>query len=359
MSHPGGVVTEPSFQHVIRLSDDVGIFEHAEGSVPRRHLGYCLDDVARALVVTLRQADPSSEVRSLAGRYLAFVGRAQAPDGRFHNRLRPDRTWADAPGVADWWGRALWALGTAAARGLTAESRREATRRFELSAHLRSPHSRSMAFAALGAAEILAFDPGHRSARQLLTDAVTLIGRPGSVSEVGRPGSVSEVGRPGRAETWRWPEPRLRYANAALAEVVIAGGEHLGDRDMLADGLDMLGWLLDTESLAGHLSITPVGGWSLGETRPGFDQQPIEVAALADACLRAWRVTGDARWATAVTMAVDWFLGDNDAGCALYEPNTGGGYDGLEPRGCNSNQGAESTLAMVATFQAGHLLAGR
>ena len=94
----------------------------------------------------------------------------------------------------------------------------------------------------------------------------------------------------------------------------------------------MLGWLLDLETRDGHLSVTPVGGWALGERRPGFDQQPIEVAALADACARAFRLTGDARWAQGVERAVGWFLGDNDAGTPLYDPSTGGGYDGLHAR---------------------------
>jgi hypothetical protein len=94
-----------------------------------------------------------------------------------------------------------------------------------------------------------------------------------------------------------------------------------------------------------------VGGWTSGEARPGFDQQPIEVAALADACARAHRLTGDVRWARGVERAVGWFLGDNDAGTPLYDPVTGGGCDGLHVAGRNANQGAESTLAMIATLQ--------
>ena len=35
----------------------------------------------------------------------------------------------------------------------------------------------------------------------------------------------------------------------------------------------------------------------------------------------------------------------------MFDPQTGGGYDGLERHGRNLNQGAESTLAMLATAQ--------
>jgi hypothetical protein len=116
-------------------------------------------------------------------------------------------------------------------------------------------------------------------------------------------------------------------------------------------GLDILEWLVDCETRDGHLSVTPVGGWSAGEPRPGFDQQPIEVAALADACIRAAAVDANAIWPDTVRAAVDWFQGANDAGAVMWDPATGGGFDGLHADGVNLNQGAESTLAALSTFQ--------
>jgi hypothetical protein len=170
--------------------------------------------------------------------------------------------------------------------------------------------------------------------------------------------AVKVIGAPGNDPRWRWPEPRLRYANALLAETLIAAGSLLDDNSALVDGLAMLGWLLDVETSGEHLSVTPAGGWALGELRPGFDQQPIEVAAIADACARAFALTGDQRWRDGITRAADWFLGVNDVHVALYDPVSGGGCDGLERNGRNENQGAESTLAMISTFQqAQHLLA--
>jgi hypothetical protein len=329
----------PSLDHVLRLTDDVGMFEHAEGSTPRRHLGYCVDDVARALVVAVRHPEQSPVVVELTQRYLDFVLSAQAPDGRCHNRLGLDRRWEDRPAIEDCWGRALWGLGTAAARATDPAVRRRAADGFARSARWRCNYRRAMAFAAFGASEILSVRPQDTSARDLLAAAARVVGRP--------TGNVA----------WPWPESRLTYANAALPEALIAAGEHLGDARMLADGLHLLGWLVDIETTDGHLSVTPVGGWSLGEGRPGFDQQPIEAAALADACARALRVTGDLRWAAPIEQAVGWFLGDNDTGTSLLEPTSGGGCDGLHVVGRNENQGAESTLALIATLQhAGQLV---
>jgi hypothetical protein len=82
------------------------------------------------------------------------------------------------------------------------------------------------------------------------------------------------------------------------------------------------------------------------------------VAALADACSRAATLTADDRWSAGVASAVAWFLGDNDAGLAMWDPATGGGYDGLRADGPNLNQGAESTLSLISTLQHGRSLVG-
>ena len=327
-----------AFDHLFRLSDSVGLFEHAELTLPRTEHAYCVDDVARGLLVVLREPKRTGQLAELAELYLQFVCAAQTADGRFHNRRGLDGRWQDDSTVEDCWGRALWGLGTAVARA--PGSAGVALRHFDLGAGLRSPWSRASAFAALGAAEVLAVRPDHVSARELLADAVTLIGAPAA------------------GASWRWPEQRLRYANAALAEVLIAAGSLLADARALADGLAMLTWLLDIETAAaGHISVTPVGGWALGEARSGADQQPIEVACLADACARAFDVTADPLWRRGVLACSDWFHGVNDASVPLLDPVSGGGCDGLEPAGRNENQGAESTLAMIATFQRAHRVA--
>jgi hypothetical protein len=112
-----------------------------------------------------------------------------------------------------------------------------------------------------------------------------------------------------------------------------------------------LEWLLRIETRDDHLSVTPAGGWSPQQPRLRHDQQPIEVAALADACARALRLTGDERWATGVRRAIGWFAGANDLGVLMIDVGTGGGFDGLGDRAASTNQGAESTLALLSTLQ--------
>jgi len=332
----------PVFDHLDHLSDERGLFEHAEHSTPRREHGYCVDDVARALVVVSREPNPSTTVTRLSRRYLDFVLAALDPSGMCHNRMGVDGSWRDDPALGDWWGRAVWGLGVAAASAETAGMRARALSGFRIAAQRRAPHVRSMAFAALGATALLVQRPDELAARELLADTVTAIWTDECDAE------------------WPWPESRLRYANGSLAEALISGGGALADDLVLHRGLDLLDFLLRVETRDGHLSVTPVGGRDRDHIGPAYDQQPIEVAALADACGTAFRVTLDTRWLIGIRLAWRWFVGDNDSATPMFDPDTGAGYDGLEPGGHNLNQGAESTLAMLSTAQqarrVGHLL---
>ncbi|MGA3218886.1 MAG: glycosyltransferase [Acidimicrobiales bacterium] len=331
---------EPSFEHVARMTDQYGTYEHADGTAPRPEHGYCTDDMARVLVVTTRQPSPSRLVSDLARQALRFVAEAQSARGDCRNRRDRRGQWQGPYEVGDAWGRSLWGLGTAAARSPNELVRQVALGHFERGARQRSRSPRAMAFAALGAHEILAAYPGHGGALDLLA------------------GTVGVVGIGATSTSWSWPEPRLSYANAALPEALIVAGAGLDRPELVHHGLHLLGWLLDHETAGGHLSVAPVGGCGPDDPRPGFDQQPIEVAALADACSRAAALTGDDRWAAGVASAVAWFLGDNDAQAPMWDPCSGGGYDGLRADGPNLNQGAESTLSLISTLQHGRSLVG-
>jgi hypothetical protein len=321
------------------MTDDRGTFEHADHTEPRRSHGYCADDMARLLVVAAREPDPGGVVDSLSRTAFRFLSDSQGVDGTICNRMTERGRWRGRRGVEDCWGRSLWAFGTAAARADADWMRQSALTMFEHGTEQRSPWPRSMAFAALGAAEVLSVKPSHRRALALLRDAAPVIGR-------------------ARADAaWPWPEQRLTYANAVLPDAMLAIGAALHRDDLVEEGLQLLEWLILRQTFAGHLSLVPVGGAEPGDAPQRFDQQPIEASTLADACARAAALTGDATWIEHLQRAIAWFLGDNDAASPMLDPATGGGYDGLEADGPNRNEGCESTLALISTLQHAHRLA--
>ena len=323
----------PVFTHLLALSDGHGLFEHAEHGVPRAEHGYCIDDEARAVVVLMREAVLEADAQALAQLLLTRVSGAITADGLCHNRHDHSGAWTDSPSLDDCWGRALWALGAAAAHAPAAPMRDQALRAFRRGARNRPVHPRPLAFAALGAGEVLAAHPEDPAARAILR----------SVADTVTAASWTP--------SWSWPSPRLTYANGSVAESVILAGHCLGDGRVLDLGLELLGFLLRSETRDGHLSVTPVGGRGAHDVGPGFDQQPIEVAALADACARAFAITGERRWRDGVELALAWFLGDNDSATPMVDLTSGAGYDGLEADGRNENCGAESTLAALSTLQ--------
>lgn len=323
----------PVFDHLLRMTDHRGTFEHACFSEPRLEDGYCTDDVARVLVVAAREPDSGSDVHRLARVAVQFLNDAQTFAGKCRNRMDRTGRWTDEPAAEDAWGRCLWGLGTAAAHCDVSLIRRLSVIQFERAATIRSPWPRAMAFAALGAAELLLVDPGHRAARALIGDYAA--------------GIASFRGD----ADWPWPEPRLTYANAVLPEAMIAAGVTLGDDTLRQRGLDLLAWLIDRETADGHLSPTPAEGRGPDDAAPGFDQQPIEVSSIADACARAAGADASHIWPDTVRAAADWFEGANDAGLPMWDPQTGGGFDGLHAESVNQNQGAESTLAVLSTMQ--------
>ena len=323
----------PNFAHIVSMSDRRGTFEHAEFAVPRREHGYCTDDMARVLVAAVREPAGDPAVAGLVSLALRFLVDAQGVSGGTRNRMNRHGHWEDLPRVEDAWGRAIWGLGTAAAHAADAEVAATASDLLGQAALQRSLWPRAMAFATLGAAELLGVQPDHAPARALLADAAAVMARPTGDA------------------AWPWPELRLAYGNAVLPEAMIAAGTVLDDATLRQQGLDLLGWLLAHEMADGHISVTPTGGAAAGEVGPRFDQQPIEVAALADACARAATIDDSGLWPAGVAAAAAWFLGDNDARVVMWDPATGGGFDGLEEDGANLNQGTESTLAFLTTLQ--------
>jgi glycosyltransferase involved in cell wall biosynthesis len=342
-----------NLEHLTRMTDDTGMFQHAIFTVPNRGEGYTSDDNARALTFTvwLEQMETEqpattgavssnllTQASSLSLRYLSFIEHAFNPEkGKFRNFFGYDRRWNESEGSEDCHGRTVWALGTVLGRSANPGLRSAAGRLFEFSLPavlgFRSP--RACAYAVLGIQEYLDTYPGDRDAQQIRS---ALAGR------------LLAMYQSVRRTDWKWFENILAYGNARLPQALLLAGSACADDRMVSAGLEALDWLTETQrcEIRGHfVPIGSQGFYRQSGERARFDQQPLEAAGTISACLQAYRGTGDSRWRKEAWLAFNWFLGDNDLQLPLYDGVTGGCRDGLHPERANENQGAESTLSFL------------
>jgi len=329
--------------HLQHLSDSTGIVQHAIYSIPDHSHGYCTDDNARALILTvlLEEAGKDSpEVHSLASRYAAFLNHAfNRETGRFRNFMSFDRCWLEDDGSDDSQGRSLWALGTCIGRsrraGLIAWARELFQRTLPICENTSSP--RTWALGILGIHEYLRRYSGDRTAvamsQQLGNRLVGMYERTAT-------------------DDWPWFEDIVTYNNAKISQSLIAHGRGCDDPRALDIGLKSLRWLCQ-QQLSPEGRFRPIG--SNGFSRQGgvsavYDQQAIEAHAMVSASIEAFAVSKDSFWSEQAHLTFDWFLGRNDLGRPIYDASTGGCYDGLMENQVNENQGAESTLAFLLSL---------
>ncbi len=333
--------------HLVRMSDGTGIFQHAIYNVPDYHHGYCTDDNARAFILCnlldeLRGESTGQNLDGLASSYLAFLASAQNREtGRFRNFMSHGRLWLEEAGSEDSHGRALWALGTGAARSLDDGRRRLSAHLFEhgLAVVPSFTSPRTWAFALLGIHEYLRHYPDHPKLHiHALRAELT--------------GRLVELWNRNATEDWPWFEVSATYDNARICQALILSGQWMPHPEALDIGLKSLRWLVSIQKTqAGHFRPIGSNGFYLRDgARADFDQQPVEAQAMVSACLEAHRATHEEAWSREARRAFEWFLGRNDLGLPLYDSSTGGCGDGLHPDRVNENNGAESTLAFLLTL---------
>ena len=326
--------------HVERMSDGTGIFQHAIFNVPNFHEGYCTDDNARAFILCnlldeIGDLPPAKNLGKLATNYLAFLAAAlDYESGRFRNFMSHGRQWLEDAGSEDSHARALWATGTGAGRSRDAGHRRLSAQLFEKGIPVMGAFTspRAWTFSLLGIHEYLRSlpeKPEIHEMRILLTEKLLGLWKACSTSD------------------WPWFETSVTYDNARICQALILSGQHMPDTDALDIGLESLRWLasLQTTQAGCFRPIGSNGFYQKGGVRADFDQQPVEAQAMVAACHEAFRATGDAKWKEEAKRAFEWFLGRNDRGTALYDFTSGGCSDGLHVDRISENQGAESTLA--------------
>jgi len=338
------VLPDIKLEHLVRMTDSIGIFQHAMFNVPNFSEGYCTDDNARALILTVLLEDLGTisplRINDLASRYLGFVRYAWDPSiGRFRNFLSFQRNWKEEASSEDCHGRAIWAIGTCIGQSKNEGFTQMSIELFEkaLASSVSFTSPRAWAFILLGIHEYLQRFHGDRLARNCMQTLATRL------HDLYKTNSDAE---------WRWFESSLTYCDAKLPHALLLSGHDLDNEEMLKAGIDALKWLTKIQtSTRGHFQpVGTDGEYIRGGVKPVFDQQPIEAYATVSACLEAYRVTKDKIWHEEALNAFQWFLGSNDLGISLYDPVAGGCCDGLHINRVNRNQGAESTLSFLLSL---------
>jgi hypothetical protein len=304
--------------------------------IPKRDEGYCLDDNARALIVTARAYHLTGELlaRKLTSTYMGFVQHCQREDGLFHNRLSYERKTTDDVGSDDSIGRAIWALGYLVRRPPLHGHRSTANDCFcRAIPHIPKLSLRGRAYALLGLYAYLKYHDGNENARRILLDTASWI--------------VDQY-RANKDEDWHWFEDTLAYDNAIIPFALLQSHRITGEESFLTVGMESLAFLERVCFSSGYLR--PVGnqGWyPKGGEAAQYDQQPLEATAFVLAYKEAFRCSGDETHLKQMKRSFGWFLGDNDLGMSLYDYESAGCSDGLHKENISLNQGAESTLSFL------------
>ncbi len=323
--------------HLVSITDDTGIVQHSKFATPNRREGYTTDDNARALIVCTRhnKLHRTSETAMLADIYLSFLYHMQMKDGRLHNFLGYDRRFLDEVGSDDSMGRTLWACGSVINSNLDKEKKLIAKEIFDkaLPYSITSTSLRAKAFTILGLSQYQSVYPKDQALSmnmmQLIKQLLKLYEKRASVE-------------------WPWFEVYITYCNARLPQALFEAYEHIKNEKFVQVAKDSFNFILKIQM--NNNMFTPIGnkGWyKKGGQIAFYDQQSVEASCMTETALAAFRATHSNNFINSAQTVFEWFLGKNIKGLPVYNPITGGCYDGITPEGLNLNQGAEATITYL------------
>jgi glycosyltransferase involved in cell wall biosynthesis len=326
-----------SLTHVLRLTDDTGIVQHAKYGIPNLKEGYCLDDNSRALIMALMayQRNKSKEAFDLLPIYLSYIHYMQKDDGNFRNFLSFSRQYLDEVGSEDSFGRTIWALGY-----LIGCAANNSYQEFAIELFRRSiPHFEKLTYirgranTIIGICNYLKVFPADEGMVQILTRLTQ---------------PLIEAYEQHKTADWHWFEESMTYDNAILPLALLHSYQITNDEKVKKIALESMKFLDDLTLSNGYLSPVGNDGWYYrGGTFPVYDQQAIETMAMVLMHFEAYQTFREPEYIEKMFLSYRWFLGENTLRAPLYDHETKGCCDGLLPTGINRNQGAESTLAYL------------
>ena len=331
-----------SLDHVRALTTRMGIVQFAKISVPDMESGYTLDDNARALIAIClhRCLQNNGDTIDLIDTYLNFIERCQQPNGRFLNYVNEHGEFHiqnDLSNLEDSNGRAIWALGVVMnhKEALPSSTVNKAfsilQKTIPTLIQIQSP--RALAFSIKGL--YLYYEKSQKPQLKVLIDmmAARLLEKYNDISDT----------------SWPWFEEYLTYANSTLPEALLLAHMATGKTSYKMIAHLTFEFLLSHLFMGNHqIKVISNRGWHHKGCVPDqYGEQPIDVSYTIQALELFYRVFKDPRYLKQIEVAFSWFHGNNHLHQIIYNPMTGGCYDGLEQYNVNLNQGAESTVCYL------------
>lgn len=334
-------IPEINLEHIERMTTDFGMIQFAKIADPDFESGYTIDDNARALIAVAKHFELTGKFSDLPliNKYLKYILFCQQEDGSFLNYVTCEKQFFDKnkeENLEDANGRTIWALGEFLSLkqllDLNLQAQVEAA--FDKAIHsisnLQSP--RAISFCIKGLCFYYEFKKEEAVLQLIVKLADNLVSKYRGVA----------------TDKWQWYENYLTYGNALIPEAMLLAGDCVKSELFKDIAHKTFDFLLETTFDDNKIKVISNRGWHhKGQDKNHFGEQPIEIAYTILALQTFYKTDKNEGYLDKMKVAFNWFMGENHLNQIIYNPVTGGCYDGLEEHQVNLNQGAESTVCYL------------
>lgn len=332
---------EINLNHLKLMTTDKGIIQFSKINQPDIFSGYTLDDNARALIAACMyfKLSGDSSILNDIQKYFNFVKFCIQPDGSFLNYIDKDNQFTDqndSVNLDDANGRAIWALGYLSSLSgllpdeITAEAGQIIKKTLPRMGAVNS--TRAMAFIIKGIYFYQKTLKSEKNPDLLKTFSDRLV----------------QMYRHESNKNWEWFEGYLTYANSVLPEAMLYSWLLTGETIYKDIAISSFNFLMSQIFNENGIEVISNKKWlQKGQEAGHYGEQPIDVAYTIMTLSKFYDVFRDEDYFNKMETSFNWFLGNNRLHQIIYNPCTGGCYDGLEESHVNLNQGAESTVSYL------------
>ncbi|RNA62974.1 glycosyltransferase [Chryseobacterium nematophagum] len=334
--------TLPKFNldHIQNITTDFGMIQFSKISEPDIDSGYTLDDNARAMIAICQhyKATKNKSDLQLISIYLNFIKFCQQKDGSFLNYVDKEKQFTPQnyeTNLEDSNGRAIWALGyLISLREILPQEfyeLAEAMLQKNLVFAEKIYSTRAIAFIIKG----LYYQNSEKNIPLLKELANRLV----------------KMYQHEAKGNWMWFESYLTYGNSVLPEALLFAWVATKNEIYKEIAKQSFAFLLSKIIVNDTIKVISNQGWLQKESkennRSNGGEQPIDVAYTILALASFYKILDNEKYFQMMHNSFNWFLGKNQLNQIIYNPVTGGCYDGLEKNNVNINQGAESTVSYL------------